>query len=272
MSSKGEGVMEQSTIMILLILIGAVVIFLAIAGSVGNAKNMVMHKMCTWSLVFKDKFILGTNLCYTDDKKIDGKSKDEVMGGIAEKMVECWERMDEGRTPIDKNWLIGGHTCFKCYRLKIPDLKEKISYGEFYRFLIEHNVKGKEENYYNFFKKYDDKNNVFLVGGNKDLENLNKLFIDPDKYDYYAIAFKGAVPVSSVTKGALWTFTGVATVVAFASGVGELATLGTIAVGSVNVGAFTLLSGEISELFAKHNSIILMPYDQFDEVCPSTIK
>jgi hypothetical protein len=273
-SKKGEGTMEQSTVMILLVLIGGIVIFLAVVGSVGSAKDAVMHKMCTWSLVFKDKFILGNNLCYTDDKEVKGSSKDEVMKDVADKMVECWERMDEGRTPIDKNWFIGGHTCFKCYRLKIPNLKEDISYEEFYKFLRGNEIKGSEESYYDFFKRYDEKTNVLLIGS-KNSNDISKTYIDSD--NYYAVAFKGEAPTGDVANFLKWAGMGagtVATITIFvlvpptAVAVGAAAT----AAGVTTLSGGSLAIGLVTEMFSKHDSIIFVPYGKFDEVCPESLK
>jgi len=125
------------------------------------------------------------------EEKVD-KEKEAIMEDIAEKMVECWKRMDEGRTAIDSSWFVGGYTCFKCYRIKITGLKDKITYEDFYKFLI-NNPKDKEESYYTFFKKYDEDNTIVFVGKNE-AKSLNDIFID-SKYEYYSITFKGFAPV-----------------------------------------------------------------------------
>lgn len=249
-SKKGQ--IEDSTVKLILILIGAVIIILVITMVYPNTKETVMHKLCTWSIIFKDKFIIGTNLCYTDDNEVSEKEKEAVMKDIAEKMVECWKRMDEGRTNIDKNWFVGGYKCFKCYRIKITGFKGKILYKEFYEFLIQNNVKGKEESYYTFFKKYDEDNQIALLGRDslKDENNMDSIFIDPAKFEYYAISFKGYTDVSITTSAAISFFTG---------------PKGWLILG-VNMGV-DLIREALSE-----NSIIVAQYDKLNEVCSSTLR
>ena len=245
-SKKGE--MEDSTVKLILILIGAVVIIGVMIVVLPNVKDTVMHKMCTWSIVFKDKFIIGTNLCYTDDKE-----KEAIMEDIAEKMVECWKRMDEGRTAIDSSWFVGGYTCFKCYRIKITGLKDKITYEDFYKFLI-NNPKDKEESYYTFFKKYDEDNTIILLG---ESNNKQDIFIDPTGYEYYTVAFKGYAP----------------------AGKGSVATtiVGAIKLAPVTSG-YSILAGVASlttegiRYWVSENSIIVAPYNELDEVCSTTLR
>lgn len=243
-SNKG---MTRTTVMLLVLLIGFVVIFISFGTAFGAVKENAMHKMCTWSIVFKDKFIIGTNLCYTDDKEINGKEKEAVMKDIAEKMAECWKRMDEGRSNIDKNWFIGGYKCFKCDRIKITGLKDEITYEEFYKFLIKNNIKGKEESYYTFFKKYDEDNMITLLGKSN---NIKDVFIDPKQYEYYAISFKGYTDVSIAPSTAIAYFTG---------------PKGWVILGA-NMG-IDLIREALSE-----NSIIVAPYNEIDEVCSSNLR
>ena len=247
-SKKGE--MEDKTVNFFLILVSGVVIILVITMVYPNTKEIVMHKICTWSINFKDKLIIGTNLCYTDDKEVSEKDKEAVMKDVAEKMVECWKRMDEGRTTIDTNWFIGGYKCFKCYRIKITGLKDKISYEDFLKFLIQNPIKGKEESYYTFFKKYDEDNMIILLG---ESENIKDVFIDPANYEYYAIAFKG---YTTVGKGGI-----VLTTVTLASFGGYPALIG--------AGAFAV---EAIRYAASENSIIVAPYDKLEEECSTTLR
>ncbi|MEK6952400.1 MAG: hypothetical protein AABX29_05270 [Nanoarchaeota archaeon] len=250
-SKKG---MEENIRNIILILVGAIVIILVITMVYLNTKDIVMHKMCTWSIVFKDTFILGTNLCYTDDKEVSGKEKEAVMKDIAEKMVECWKRMDEGRTPIDTSWFIGGQVCFKCYRIKIIGLKDTITYEEFYKFLIKNPIKGKEESYSTFFKKYDEDNAIVLLGKSGTIKSV---FIDSEQDTYYTVAFKGYAPQG---KGSMATTTIAALKLApFTSG------------WSIVAGITSLTANSIS-YWISENSIIVAPYNKLDEVCSSTLR
>ena len=249
MSSK-KGQMEDSTVKLILILVGAIVIIGVMITVLPSVKASVMHKMCTWSIVFKDKFIVGTNLCYTDDNEIKDNEKEAVMRDIAEKMTECWRRMDEGRTAIDSSWFVGGYTCFKCYRVKITGLKDTITYEDFYKFLL--NNPDKEESYYTFFKKYDEDNMVILLGKSG---TIKEVFINTEQY--YTVAFKGYAPQG---KGSIITTTAVALKLApFTSG------------WSIVAGITSLTANSIS-YWVSENSIIVAPYNKLDEVCSSTLR
>ena len=249
-SKKG---MEEKTVNLILILVSAVVIILVITMVYPNTKDIVMHKICTWSINFKDKLIIGTNLCYTDDKEVSGKDKEAVMKDVAEKMVECWTRMNEGRTTIDTNWFVGGYKCFKCYRIKITGLKDQITYEDFLKFLIKNKIKGKEESYYSFFKKYDENNNVVLFGEGDN--KLNSVFIDPtnNNYEYYTVAFKG---YTTVGKGGI-VFTTVT--LAYFGGYPAL----------IGAAAFAV---EGIRYAASEDSIIIAPYDKLKEECSTTLR
>jgi len=248
-SKRREGIMESTTVFLILLLITIIVIFPFVLGNVGM-KAKFMHKMCTWSIVFKDKFILGSNLCYTDDDEIKAKDKNTVMKEIADRMVECWERMDEGRTTIDTNLFLGGYKCFKCYRIKISELKEPIKYKEFLQFLIDNDIKGSDDSYYNFFKKYDMGNQIMLFGPDNSEDGI---FIDPRRYDSYNIAFKG---YTGLGKG------GVVATTLISIKLGPYGAL---------VGA-TSLAVEGIRYWASENSIIVAPYDSIDEVCPNMLR
>lgn len=244
--------MEKNIRDIILIIIGFIVTVTLLIMVFSQIEDIFTHKLCTWSIIFKDKFILGSNLCYTDDKEVKGKTKEEVMPDIAEKMVECWKRMDEGRINIDKNWFVGGYKCFKCYRIKITELEEPISYRDFYEFLVKTPIKdGEEEKYYSFFKKNDEDNQIVLLGrdilrNSKDLDNV---FIDPEKYEYYAISFKGYSDVSLAPSAAIAYFTG---------------PKGWLILG-VNMG-IDLIREALSD-----NSIIVAEYNAIDKVCSGTL-
>ena len=242
--------MARTMVFLIILLLGSGVIFSVYAAVFPNAKEAVMHKMCTWSIEFKDTFIIGTNLCYTDDKEVKGKDKETVMEDIAEKMAECWSRMDEGRTTIDTNWFIGGYKCFKCYRVKITGLKDTITYEDFFKFLTANNIKGKEESYSTFFRKYDEDNTIILLGKS---DNIKDVFIDPENNEYYTVAFKG---YTTVGRGNM-----VLTTITLASFGGYPALIGAA---SFAVEAFRYAVSE--------NSIIVAPYDKLEEECSTTLR
>jgi len=249
LSKKG---MAEDIKNILLVLAGFVVVVLILVSAFGTAEDILKHKLCNWSLVFKDKFIIGTNLCYTDDIEISSKDKNEVIKEVSDDMVECWERMEEGRVSIDSSFIFGNYKCFKCYRAKITNLKDTITYNDFYSFLINNKPEGKDETYYNFFKIYGKDNQVLLVGYDK---NLDGIFIDPGKTEYYAIAFKGySTPVSGGTAAVA------AGVIKFVKGA---YTLPIIAVYAIEEGI---------RYYVSENSIIVSPYDNMRGICSDTIR
>ncbi len=250
-SKKG---IAKLTVFLIVGLLGAIALFSVWGGIFPASRDIVMHKVCTWSINFKDKLIIGTNLCYTDDKEVSEKDKEAVMKDIADKMVECWKRMDEGRTPIDTNWFVGGYKCFKCYRIKITGLKDKISYEDFFKFLTENPIKGKEESYNTFFKKYDEDNAIVLLGKSG---TIKEAFIDPKQYEYYTVAFKGYTPAGKGSVAA--TAYSSVKLAPFTGGWSLLA------------GATALTTGGV-RYWISENSIIVASYDKLEEECSSTLR
>jgi len=253
-SKKG---MAENIKNILLFLAGFIMIILILVPTFSTAEGILKHKMCTWSLIFKDKFLLGPNLCYTDDDVIKSNDKKEVIEDVTDRMVECWKRMGESEIAIESNVLFGNYNCFKCYRVKFEGLKDEITYKEFYDYLIK--TEYEKDNYYNFFKKYDPKNEIILSGLEPPSEDLDEIFIDPNQY--YGIAFKGYSGIGGTTK-IVQVISGVKIGALFGSIPGALIGGG---ISVVNVGIDTL-RGEFKE-----DAIIVAPYNKIGNYCSDTI-
>ncbi len=144
-------------------------------------------------------------VCYTDYIESKAISKDEALEDMAERMRRCWVLWGEGRLNPEGKKILGfsENKCFTCYKLRFPDLKEKITMNEFLTYLRtnDKDIDG-ENSYLHYFKKSNLANVIsFALPGT---EGGNIILSDTD----YAVAYIEHVNPGTITHLVIGTTVG----------------------------------------------------------------
>ena len=173
---KKRGDITTGTVVTLILLVLAAIVLFAVinvfnSGMAGSVQDVVCAfsvRLSTKSQIIASSFSVFPMACYEKKIELVEGTKDEVMKQIADLMATCWWMYGEGKFEGVKGRILhaGSDPIYNCYavdNLKIKD-KEKITYDDFYKFLIGKNWdRGKGvDSYYNYFEKASEKFNICL--------------------------------------------------------------------------------------------------------------
>ena len=173
---KKRGDITTGTVVTLILLVLAAIVLISVvnvfnSGMAGSVQDVVCAfsvRLSHKSQIIASSFSVFPVACYEKKIELVEGTKSEVMKQIADLMATCWWMYGEGKFEGVKGRILhaGSDPIYNCYvvdNLKIKD-KEKITYDDFYGFLIGKNWdRGKGvDNYYNYFEKASEDNNICL--------------------------------------------------------------------------------------------------------------
>lgn len=214
-SLKGELTTKQLVTLVILIVSFIIILFLIFRLNLGGTTD---REICRNSVVLRDKAtefagpldcrinylcISGGGDCQgfsaTAKAKVNPENKIEIMKTIADEMSACWWQFGEGKSNYlsisDKNsW--GKNSCARCSIVKfdkeILDKNYKITYREFYEYLLSHKKGDKT-----YFSYLYNSNNI-----NHFQNDISYLKIDIDK-NFIVEEGEYAI-VTGVKSSAIW--------------------------------------------------------------------
>ena len=126
MDKKGEGFADLKNIMI--ILLGAIVIFIVSFMIFGYVRSAADAANCNGWVLMKSQKIAGVievfdqpNPCITDTPVIESKDKTEVKKVLANEMFDCWKQYGNGKIDFFSDLDFGGSDtyCYVCSRTNV---------------------------------------------------------------------------------------------------------------------------------------------------------
>ena len=178
-----------SVILVMIVVAASIFYFMTIAEV---SEDIALDDACRASVEAKSRFktdIAGSPLslkCSQEEIVSEAKTKEEISLELTQEMYSCWYKYGEGQVDWLSDWDFGetDFHCRICSRISYGEDHEDLTFGEFYSYLNNKKIPGKDISFAGYFSGNE---NAVLQFGGSGMNQYDAMDLDKSVYVVYTI-------------------------------------------------------------------------------------